>query len=55
VDHEGQPVPCDDWQMRLFHPTLRHIAATAIRARETGRTVPVRWRNLTPDELFGRS
>jgi len=55
VDHEGQPVPFDDWQLSLFHPTPRHIAATAIRARGTGRTVPVHWRNVTPDELFGRS
>lgn len=55
VDHEGRPVPIDDWQLSLFHPTPRHIAATAIQLRGMARTVPVHWTNVTPDALLGRS
>jgi 4'-phosphopantetheinyl transferase len=47
---DGRPLPIDDWQFSLHHPSTRHVAATAVRAGCGTPTVPIRW--VTTDGLF---
>jgi len=41
---DGQPASLGDWQLALYHPTPRHVAATAV-CRPVGAPLPVTWRS----------
>jgi len=49
-DDDGRPLPIDEWQFSLYHPSAYHVAATAVRAGPAAPAVPVRW--MTARGLF---
>jgi len=43
-DHRARPLPLDQWQFTLHHPTPQHVAAAAIRPDGAAGVIPVLWR-----------
>ncbi len=49
LNKSGEPAPIRDWQLALHRPTPRHVAATAIRSRQS-QPIAIRWRDAA--QLF---